>query len=44
MYLLNGAFGGALNLHQTARAGQDKVSVRLGGAIFAVIKSAAPHP
>ena len=32
------AFGGALNLHQAARAGQHEIGVGLGGGIFAVIE------
>ena len=32
------AFGGALNFHQPARAGEHEIGVGLGGGIFVVIQ------
>ena len=36
------AFGGALNFHQPARAGQHEIGVGLGGGIFAHNPGPAP--
>jgi len=37
------AFGSTLNLHQSARAGQNKISVGLGGRVLVVIKIENRH-
>ena len=44
LFLAEGrAFGGALNLHQPARAGQHEIGVGLGGGIFVIIQVQHRH-